>query len=151
MGFIRKLPTQLVESFKSTLDEVREADLLVHVVDISHSNFEEQIEVVDQTLKEILKGENKPSILVFNKIDAFTFVPKDEDDLSPMTKENISLEQLQQTWMARLGNGLPLRFGSRLLGCGFAQGPPVRASTTDTRGALSIQRFPISRLRKSPY
>ncbi|MDY6121926.1 MAG: GTPase HflX [Porphyromonas sp.] len=104
VGFIRKLPTQLVESFKSTLDEVREADLLVHVVDISHSNFEEQIEVVDQTLKEILKGENKPSILVFNKIDAFTFVPKDEDDLSPMTKENISLEQLQQTWMARLGN-----------------------------------------------
>ncbi|GAD04603.1 GTPase HflX [Porphyromonas crevioricanis] len=103
VGFIRKLPTQLVESFKSTLDEVREADLLVHVVDISHPNFEEQIQVVQQTLKEILDGEDKPSILVFNKIDAFTFVLKEEDDLTPMTKENISLEQLRQTWMAQAG------------------------------------------------
>lgn len=104
VGFIRKLPTQLVESFKSTLDEVREADLLVHVVDMSHPAFEEQIEVVNQTLAEITAGEEKPMLLLFNKIDAFSFTPKDEDDLTPRTKENISAEELQQTWMAKLGN-----------------------------------------------
>lgn len=103
VGFIRKLPTHLVESFKSTLDEVREADLLVHVVDISHPNFEEQIEVVNNTLMDIDK-EEKPTILVFNKIDAFTYVPKDEDDLTPVKRENISLEELKQTWMHKMAD-----------------------------------------------
>ena len=107
VGFIRKLPHHLVESFKSTLDEVREADLLVHVVDISHPNFEEQYEVVEQTIREIVgKGENYreiPEIVVFNKIDNFSYVPKEEDDLTPMQRENYSLADLQKTWMARLG------------------------------------------------
>ncbi len=101
VGFIRKLPTTLVESFKSTLDEVREADILVHVVDISHKGFEDQINVVNQTLSDIGAGD-KPTILVFNKIDAFTFDQKDVDDLSPITKHNISLEQLKKTWMSNL-------------------------------------------------
>ncbi len=101
VGFIRKLPHNLIESFKSTLDEVREADLLVHIVDISHPNFEEQLEVVNQTLKEIDPTE-KPTILVFNKIDAFYYIPKEEDDLSPIKKENISLEELQKTWISKL-------------------------------------------------
>ncbi|QIK60836.1 GTPase HflX [Dysgonomonas sp. HDW5A] len=103
VGFIRKLPTHLVESFKSTLDEVREADLLVHVVDISHPNFEEQIEIVEKTLLEI-DGEEKATILVFNKIDAFTYIKKDEDDLTPSTRANVSLEELRRTWMAKLNN-----------------------------------------------
>ncbi len=103
VGFIRKLPTHLVESFKSTLDEVREADLLLHVVDISHPNFEEQIEVVKSTLLDIDK-EEKPTILVFNKIDAFSHTPKDEDDLTPMRKENIPLDELKKTWMSKLHN-----------------------------------------------
>lgn len=98
VGFIRKLPTQLVESFKSTLDEVREADILLHVVDISHPNFEDQIEVVNQTLQEI-KAIDIPTLLVFNKIDAYQYIPKEEDDLTPMTKENMSLEMLKNTWM----------------------------------------------------
>ena len=102
VGFIRKLPTHLVDSFKSTLDELREADLLVHVVDISHPNFEEQIEVVDKTLREICDGADKPMIMVFNKIDAFTYTPKDEDDLTPATRENVSLDELKQMWMAKL-------------------------------------------------
>jgi GTP-binding protein HflX len=101
VGFIRKLPTELIESFKSTLDEVRDADLLLHVVDISHPTFEEQIEVVNRTLAEIDKTE-KPVIVVFNKIDAFTFVPKEEDDLTPRTRENISLDELKATWMNSL-------------------------------------------------
>ena len=100
VGFIRKLPHQLVESFKSTLDEVREADLLLHVVDISHPNFEEQIDVVKQTLQEIGAGD-KPVFLIFNKIDAYTFVRKDEDDLPPATRENLSLEDLKQSWIAK--------------------------------------------------
>ncbi len=100
VGFIRKLPTELIESFKSTLDEVREADLLIHVVDISHPQFEEQIDVVKQTLQEIGAG-NKPVYLVFNKVDAYTYVKKDEDDLTPATKENRSLDDLKQTWFAR--------------------------------------------------
>lgn len=105
VGFIRKLPTNLIESFKSTLDEVREADILLHVVDISHPAFEEQIEVVDKTIADICKGgDQKPVILVFNKIDAFTYVQKDEDDLSPRTRENISLEELKATYMARMGD-----------------------------------------------
>jgi GTP-binding protein HflX len=101
VGFIRKLPTHLIESFKSTLDEVREADLLVHIVDISHPNFEDQYDVVNATLAEINK-ESKPTILVFNKIDAFTYMPQDEDDLSPKLRENYSLEELQKSWMAKL-------------------------------------------------
>jgi len=103
VGFIRKLPTQLIESFKSTLDEVREADLLVHVVDISHPAFEEQIEVVSKTLSEIT-GENKPAIVVFNKIDAFSCVEKEADDLTPRKRENITLDELKQTWMAKLND-----------------------------------------------
>lgn len=101
VGFIRKLPHHLIESFKSTLDEVREADLLLHVVDISHPNFEEQLEIVNQTLKEIDPKE-KPVILIFNKMDAFSYVPKDEDDLLPIQKENISLEELKATWISKL-------------------------------------------------
>jgi len=103
VGFIRKLPTQLVESFKSTLDEVRESDLLVHVVDISHKNFEEHIESVNKTLEEI-NSSDKPSILVFNKIDNFSYVEKEEDDLTERTNENISLEEWKKTWMAKMGN-----------------------------------------------
>ena len=100
VGFIRKLPTDLVDSFKSTLDEVREADLLVHVVDISHPDFEEQINVVEKTLADLGCAE-KPSMLVFNKIDAYTWTPQDEDDLTEPTRENISLEELKKTWMAK--------------------------------------------------
>ena len=118
VGFIRKLPHHLVESFKSTLDEVREADLLIHLVDISHPNFEEQYEVVEQTINEITSprpserissregrsgGVAIPEIVVFNKIDNFTYTPKEEDDLTPVKRENYSLEDLQKTWMARLG------------------------------------------------
>ena len=102
VGFIRKLPHHLVESFKSTLDEVREADLLVHVVDISHPNFEEQYEVVQQTIADICK-EDKPTIVIFNKIDNFSYIPKEEDDLTPIQRENLSLEDLEKSWMARLG------------------------------------------------
>jgi GTP-binding protein HflX len=107
VGFIRKLPHDLVESFKSTLDEVREADILLHVVDISHPNFEEQIEVVKQTLYEIDKTE-KPTFIVFNKIDAYQFIKKDEDDLTPKTIDNYSLEELKKSWMAK--NNLPCIF-----------------------------------------
>lgn len=103
VGFIRKLPTNLIEAFKSTLDEVREADLLLHVVDISHPNFEEQYHVVEQTIRELV-GEKTdiPTIVVFNKIDAFTYIPKEVDDLTAMQRENYSLEQLKQTWMSSL-------------------------------------------------
>ena len=101
VGFIRKLPTHLVESFKSTLDEVREADILLHVVDISHPAFEEQIEVVEKTLYDIDKTE-KPTIIIFNKIDAFSYVEKDEDDLTPKKRENISLDELRQSWMSKM-------------------------------------------------
>ena len=102
VGFIRKLPTELIESFKSTLDEVREADLLIHVVDVSHPQFEEQIDVVKQTLQDIGAGE-KPVYLVFNKVDAYTYIKKEEDDLTPATKENRSLDELKQAWFARSG------------------------------------------------
>ena len=104
VGFIRKLPTHLVNSFKSTLDEVREADLLMHVVDVSHPNFEEQIEVVDKTLSEVCGASQKPQILVFNKIDAFKYTPKDPDDLTPATRENMSLDDFKKTWMAKMNN-----------------------------------------------
>ena len=102
VGFIRKLPTHLVDSFKSTLDEVREADVLLHVVDISHPQFEEQIEVVNKTLQEVCESKDKPMIMVFNKVDAFTYKPKDEDDLTPRTRENISLDELKSTWMGKM-------------------------------------------------
>lgn len=101
VGFIRKLPTDLVDSFKSTLDEVREADFLIHVVDISHPDFEEQIQVVDKTIAD-LGAAGKPSMIVFNKIDAYTWVEKEADDLTPRTRENITLDELMQTWMAKL-------------------------------------------------
>ena len=101
VGFIRKLPTHLVDSFKSTLDEVREADLLLHVVDVSHPQFEEQIEVVNKTLTEVCDAGEKPMIMVFNKIDAFSYTPKEEDDLTPRTRENIPLEEFERTWMAK--------------------------------------------------
>jgi GTP-binding protein HflX len=100
VGFIRKLPTHLVESFKSTLDEVREADLLVHVVDISHHNYDEQIRVVEETLRELGTG-NIPILMVFNKTDAYTYVKKDEDDLAPETRENLSLEELKREWLSK--------------------------------------------------
>lgn len=103
VGFIRKLPTDLVESFKSTLDEVREADLLLHVVDVSHPEFEEQIEVVEKTLADLKCGD-KPLMVIFNKIDAFTYVQKEEDDLTPKTKENITLDELKETWMNKLAD-----------------------------------------------
>lgn len=105
VGFIRKLPHNLIESFKSTLDEIRESDLIVHVVDISHPEFEEQITVVKQTLSEIGTG-NKPVILLFNKIDKYTFTPKEEDDLTPETKENYSLDYLKKSWMAKSENNI---------------------------------------------
>ena len=104
IGFIRKLPTHLVDSFKSTLDEVRDADILVHVVDISHPQFEEQIEVVNRTLQEVCESKDKPMILVFNKVDAFTYVKKDDDDLTPRLRENIPLEELKPTWMAQMND-----------------------------------------------
>ncbi len=104
VGFIRKLPTHLVESFKSTLDEVRDADVLLHVVDISHPNFEEQIEVVNRTLADVCGSVNKPVIMVFNKVDAFTYTPKAEDDLTERTRSNISLEELKASWMAKMGS-----------------------------------------------
>ena len=103
VGFIRKLPTDLVESFKSTLDEVREADLLLHVVDVSHPEFEEQIDVVEKTLADLKCGD-KPLMVIFNKIDAFTYVQKEDDDLTPKTKENITLDELKETWMNKLSD-----------------------------------------------
>jgi GTP-binding protein HflX len=138
VGFIRKLPHHLVESFKSTLDEVREADLLIHVVDISHPNFEEQYEVVQQTIADICK-EDKPTIVVFNKIDAFTYVPKEEDDLTPVLRENLSLEDLEKTWMARLGED-----------CIFISArnkqniDALRALLYDRIKAIHIQRYPYN-------
>ena len=104
VGFIRKLPTHLVDSFKSTLDEVREADILVHVVDISHPNFEEQIEVVDRTLREVCNGAEKPMLLVFNKIDAYKCTPKDKDDLTPKQRCNRTLDELKASWMAKMND-----------------------------------------------
>ncbi len=111
VGFIRKLPHGLVESFKSTLDEVREADILLHIVDISHPGFEEQIETVNNTLKEIGAGD-KPTLFIFNKIDAFTYQKKDDDDLSPRTKDNFSLQEWENSWMAK--NNTPSIFISAI-------------------------------------
>lgn len=141
VGFIRKLPTQLIESFKSTLDEVREADLLIHVVDVSHPAFEDQIKVVDETLREILDGEQKPTILVFNKVDAFSYTPKDEDDLTPMTKENISLDELKKTWMAHHEGVTDVRFISAKRGDGVDE---LRDLLYDRVKEIHVQRFPYN-------
>lgn len=137
VGFIRKLPHQLVESFKSTLDEVREADILLHVVDISHPNFEEQIEIVASTLAEI-DATDKPSILVFNKVDAFTFDKKDEDDLTPVTKFNYSLEDWKKTWMA---NDRPTMFISAKEKENFDS---FRKLLYDTAKQIHSKRFPYN-------
>ena len=138
VGFIRKLPHQLVESFKSTLDEVRESDLLLHVVDISNPNFENQIEVVTQTLAEI-GASDKPIILLFNKTDAFTFVEKEEDDLTPKTKENFSLEELQKTWIAKMEENTI--FISALKKTNFEQ---LRKLLYEKIKALHIKRYPYN-------
>ena len=143
VGFIRKLPHNLVESFKSTLDEVREADLLVHVVDISHPNFEEQYHVVEQTIQEICK-EPKPEMVVFNKIDAFTYTPKDEDDLTPATRENMSLDDLRKTWMARLqqADGQPAD-------CIFISA--VKKDNIDALRDLMYERVKELHIQRYPY
>ena len=139
VGFIRKLPHHLVESFKSTLDEVREADLLIHVVDISHPNFEEQYHVVEQTINSLLGDKVLPRIVVFNKIDAFTYTPKDEDDLTPITRENISLPELERTWMAKLHDD-----------CIFISAKnkdnidALKALMYDRIKAIHIQRYPYN-------
>ncbi len=138
VGFIRKLPHHLVESFKSTLDEVREADLLVHVVDISHPNFEEQYEVVEATIHDICK-DDKPTVVVFNKIDNFTYTPKEEDDLTPIQRENLSLDDLRKSWMARLGED-----------CIFISAKnkdnidALRALLYDRIKAIHVQRYPYN-------
>lgn len=139
VGFIRKLPTHLVESFKSTLDEVREADVLVHVVDISHPNFEEQIEVVNRTLADVCGGAEKPVIMVFNKIDAFTYKPKDEDDLTPIRRENISLEELESTWMGRMGDNAV--FISARKGIGIDR---LKRLLYDKAKEIHLTRFPYN-------
>lgn len=139
VGFIRKLPTELIESFKSTLDEVREADLLLHVVDLSHPDFESQIAVVEATLREILGNENKPTLLIFNKIDAFTFTPKDEDDLTPKSRENYSREELERSWMAKMGQNC--LFVSAHTGDGIEG---LRALLYDKVREIHIKRYPYN-------
>ena len=139
VGFIRKLPTELIESFKSTLDEVREADLLLHVVDLSHPDFELQIAVVEATLREILGNENKPTLLIFNKIDAFTFTPKEEDDLTPKSRENYSREELERSWMAKLGQNC--LFVSAHTGDGIEG---LRALLYDKVREIHIKRYPYN-------
>ena len=139
VGFIRKLPTQLVESFKSTLDEVRESDLILHVVDISHPEFEDQIAVVTETLREIDALGDKPQILVFNKIDAYQHIPKDPDDLTPATKLNRTREELEKSWMARMGNDCT--FISARTGEGMDE---LRRLLYDRVKAIHIQRYPYN-------
>jgi GTP-binding protein HflX len=138
VGFIRKLPTDLVESFKSTLDEVREADLLIHVVDISHPDFEDQMKVVDKTLADLGAGD-KPTIVLFNKTDAYTWVEKEADDLTPATRENITMEELQRTWMGRL-NGECL-FVSALKKTGIEN---MRKVLYDRLKQLHVQKYPYN-------
>lgn len=138
VGFIRKLPTDLVESFKSTLDEVREADLLLHVVDVSHPDFEEQMAVVDKTLAELGCAE-KPSLIIFNKVDAYSFVPKDEDDLTEATRENMTMEDLKLSWISKLGNDCV--FVSALKREGIAE---LRSVLYSRVRQLHVQRFPYN-------
>ena len=140
VGFIRKLPTQLIESFKSTLDELREADLILHIVDISHHSFEDHIQVVNETLKDI-KALDKPTILVFNKIDKFTFVEKDEDDLTPILRENLNLETLKRSWMAKLNT--PCIFISATEKENVDE---FRKTIYDTVKALHVKRYPYNNL-----
>jgi GTP-binding protein HflX len=140
VGFIRKLPTHLIESFKSTLDEVREADILIHVVDISHHNFEEHINVVNETLQGI-RASDKKTILVFNKIDAFSFVPKDEDDLTPIKRENLSLQELQKTWMNK--NNSPCIFISATKKDNVDS---FRALIYNTVKEMHVKRYPYNNL-----
>ncbi len=139
VGFIRKLPTELVESFKSTLDEVREADILVHVVDVSHPNFEEQIEVVQATLRDIIGSDEKPTLLVFNKIDAFEWEEKPADDLSPRTKRNISPEELQATWLGRMGANCLFVSARELEGI-----DALKTRLYDCVKEIHVQRFPYN-------
>lgn len=146
VGFIRKLPTGLIESFKSTLDEVREADILVHVVDISHPNFEEQIEVVEKTLRDVCGGNDKPTILVFNKIDAFKHVPKDADDLTPVRRENLTLDELKSTWMARMDNNcvfISARTGKNV--------DELKQKLYDMAKEIHLARFPYNDLLYQTY
>lgn len=138
VGFIRKLPHGLVESFKSTLDEVRESDILMHVVDISHQGFEEQIEVVNRTLSEINAGD-KPVIYVFNKIDAFTFVEKHQDDLSPRTKQNVSLEEWESSWMSK--NNTPSLFVSAKMKLNIED---LKKTLYEEVRKIHITRFPYN-------
>ena len=138
VGFIRKLPTDLVESFKSTLDEVREADLLIHVVDISHPDFEDQMKVVDKTLADLGAGD-KPTIVLFNKTDAYTWIEKEADDLTPATRENITMDELQRTWMGRL-NGECL-FVSALKKTGIEN---MRKVLYDRVKQLHVQKYPYN-------
>ena len=138
VGFIRKLPTDLVESFKSTLDEVREADLLIHVVDISHPDFEDQMKTVEKTLADLGAGD-KPMIVLFNKTDAYTWVEKEPDDLTPRTRENITMEELQRTWMAKL-NGECL-FVSALKKTGLDE---MRKTLYDRVKQLHVQKYPYN-------
>ncbi|MBR1668852.1 MAG: GTPase HflX [Bacteroidaceae bacterium] len=148
VGFIRKLPTDLVESFKSTLDEVREADLLLHIVDISHPDFEEQIQVVEKTLGD-LGCADKPQMIVFNKIDAYTWVEKEADDLTPRTKENIPLDELMHTWMAKLtptGNHTP---EDNRLGCFFISA--AQRTNIDEFRELLYKRVREMHVQKYPY
>ena len=139
VGFIRKLPTHLVDSFKTTLDEVRDSDILVHVVDISHPQFEEQIEIVNKTLQEVCAAGSKEVIMVFNKVDQFSHVPKDEDDLTPRQRENIPLVELKDTWMSRLGDN-----------CVFISAKhkqnieELKKLLYDKAKAIHLQRFPYN-------
>ena len=146
VGFIRKLPTHLDDSFKSTLDEVREADILVHVVDISHPNFEEQIEVVDRTLREICDGADKPMLIVFNKIDAFTCSPKDEDDLTPRQRCNITLDELKASWMAKMNDNcvfISARKGTNI--------DELKAKLYAMAREIHLTRFPYNDLLYQKY
>ena len=148
VGFIRKLPTDLVESFKSTLDEVREADLLLHIVDISHPDFEEQIQVVERTLAD-LGCADKPQMIVFNKIDAYTWVEKDADDLTPRTKENIPLEELMNTWMAKLNQEGKQQSEDNRLGCFFISAR--KRSNIDEFKELLYKKVREMHVQKYPY
>jgi GTP-binding protein HflX len=156
VGFIRKLPSDLVESFKSTLDEVREADLLVHVVDISHPDFEEQIRVVEETLKE-LGCADKPAMLVFNKIDAYTWVEKEEDDLTPMTKENYTLEDLKHTWMGNLSPDPSQKREGRYMECLFISAKnkenieALRDTLYKRVRELHVQKYPYNDFLYNDY
>jgi GTP-binding protein HflX len=137
VGFIRKLPHHLVESFKSTLDEVREADILIHVADISHPGFEDQIAIVNQTLSE-LKAIDKPILLLFNKIDAYTFDQKEEDDLTPRTSDNFTLDELKNSWMAKHSNSITLFISAKQK----TNVEELRQTLYEEVKKIHIQRYP---------